>query len=289
MRPTLLIDGNNLLIRAVEATRRSAMHSPTGVDTSALVVFANTLTRHVRVEAPFRATVLWDGGHGARKALYPAYKATRPQAADSYRDHCRALTREWLRYSGIPQLQLAGVEADDLIASYWHTATAPVTILSSDKDMLQLVGATPTGHPCEQIRISSANTPTDRWDATRVAGHYGCTPEQLPIAMALAGDTADNIPGVRGIGMKRAVQHMSAAHWNLDGVTHPAIVEQREDIEVFRKLVDLRDGTRYDVPTISPFMPVLPGPGAEWQALAAFLHQHGLRQLTRRLGAGELW
>jgi DNA polymerase I len=289
MRPMLLVDGNNLLVRAVEATRRSAMHSSAGIDTSALVVFANTLSRYVRAEAPFRVTVLWDGGHADRKKLYPEYKATRPQSPDPYRSHSRTLTREWLHLSGVPQLQIDGVEADDLIASYWSTATAPVTILSNDKDMLQLVGDTPTGYTCEQIRPSSADTPSERWDTARVTAHFGCTPAQLPTILALAGDDADNIPGVRGIGPKRAVQHMTSAGWDLDAVTHPAIVQQRADIDLYLRLVDLRNGFHYQVPTISPFMPTTPGPGPEWRALAAFLDRYSLRVLARRLGARELW
>ncbi|WP_428957801.1 5'-3' exonuclease [Streptomyces sp. cg35] len=291
MRPLLLVDGNNLLIRAVEATRnhRTVMANEAGTNTAALVVFANTVARYIRTEVPFRVTVLWDGGYAARTALYPAYKANRPQAADPYRSTSRALVRDWLRVCGIPQLQVDGVEADDLIASYWRTATSPVTILSNDKDMLQLVGSTPTGHPCDQIRISSSATPTDRWGADRVAAHYGCTPEQLPLFLALVGDGSDNIPGARGIGEKRAIQHLSDAGWNLDAVTYPAIVSQRADIDLFLKLVDLRNGTHYPVPTTSPFMPVRPGPGPEWQTLHAFLQQHGLRELTRRLTAGELW
>ncbi|MGW7100367.1 5'-3' exonuclease [Streptomyces sp. NPDC054838] len=288
MRPTLLIDGNNILVRAVEATRRSAaMHSPTGIDTSALVVFANTIARHIRTEEPFRVSVLWDAGYAARTALYPPYKATRPTAADPYRGHSRALAREWLHHSGVPQHHLDGVEADDLIASYWRTATSDVVIVSNDKDLLQLVGRTPTGFNCQQLKATGDNRDA-RWRTEDVINSLGCTPEQLPLAMALAGDTSDNIPGVRSIGMVKAIKHLSAAGWDLDKITHAAIAEQRDNIATYLQLVDLRE-THYPVPTISPFMPTRPGPGAHWEALAQFLDHHGLRELTRRLVANELW
>ncbi|MFD7835572.1 hypothetical protein [Streptomyces sp. NPDC059761] len=287
MRPTLLIDGNNILLRAVEATRRTAaMHGPTGIDTSALVVFANTVSRHIRTEAPFRVSVLWDAGYQARTALYPAYKATRPTTADPYRGHSRALAREWLHFSGVPQHHLDGVEADDLIASYWRTATSDVVIVSNDKDLLQLVGSTPTGFDCQQLKATGDNRDA-RWHTADVISSLGCTPEQLPLAMALAGDTSDNVPGVRGIGMKKAIAHLSAAGWNLDAITHAPIAEQRAAVDIYLQLVDLRK-THYPVPTISPFMPTRPGPGPAWAALAQFLERHGLRELTRRLVGGEL-
>lgn len=289
-RPTLLIDGNNLMVRAVEATRRAAMTSPTGVDTSALVSFTKTLSRHVREEKPFRAVVLWDGGHARRKALFPAYKANRPEGADAYRNHSRTLIREFLDLCGVPQQHVEGEEADDLIASHWRTANSPVVILSNDKDLLQMVGVSPLGQPTVQIRLSSWDTPTDRWDTARVTEHYGCLPAQLPLVMSLAGDTSDNIPGVHRIGMKTAVKHLTAAAWDLEAVTHPGIAAARDDgsIHIYRQLVDLRDGSNVPVATATPFMPTTPGE-ARWTALNDFLNLHGLRDIQRRLIASELW
>lgn len=290
-RPTLLVDGNNLLVRAVEATRRTAMTSPDGIDTSALVVFIRTLSRHVRYEKPFRVVVCWDAGYDMRTALYPPYKANRPTAPDPYRRESRRLTEEFLELARVPQARIEGVEADDLIASYWRAATAPVTILSNDKDMLMLAGDTPTGHRCEQIRPSSGGADTDRWDEGRVTEYFGCTPAQLPLVMSLTGDTSDNIPGVPGIGPKFAVKHLTAANWDLDAVTHKAIAEHRDNgnVAIYRQLVDLRDGLQVPVPTLSPFMPVTAGPDLNWDRLAHFVTHYGLRDIGSRLVAGELW
>lgn len=290
-RPTLLVDGNNLLIRAVEATRKAGMTSPDGTDTSALVGFVRTLSRHIRDEQPFRVVVCWDAGYDMRTALYPPYKANRPTAPDPYRRTSRRLAEEFLELARVPQIKVEGVEADDLIASYWRAATGPTVILSSDKDMMMMVGQTPTGHPCTQIRLSSFNTPTDYWDEARVTEYHGCTPAQLPIFMALTGDPADNIPGVKGIGKKFALKHLTAAGWDLDAVTHPNIAEARDNgsIEIYRQLVDLRDGLQVPVPALSPFMPVTAGPDLHWDRLAHFVTHYGLRDIGNRLVAGELW
>jgi DNA polymerase-1 len=293
MRPTLLIDGNNILIRAVEATRRSAMHSDDGTDTSALVVFIKTISRYIREEKPYRVMVIWDSGPDWRKQIYPAYKANRPQHTDEYRSGTRRLVREFLFLARVPWTYYPGYEADDLIGMMWRHATEPVVILSSDKDMLQLVGETPTGHPCTQIRVSSSNTPTDRWDEKKVIEHYGCTPAQRPLVMSLTGDASDGIPGVKGIGDVKALKHLTAAGWDLAAVDHPPIAEARDngEIAIYRQLVDLRDPPYETAPDgrISPFMPVTPGPDAAWQALWAFLNRYQLRDIERRLLAGELW
>lgn len=290
MRPTLLVDGNNLLVRAVEATRRAAMTSPSGVSTAALVVMARTLSRYIRGEVPYKVIVLWDRGYARRAALYPPYKAARPQAADDYRSTSKQLVQELLQLCRVQQHSVPGEEADDLIAEYWRTATTPVVILSNDKDLLQLVGQTPTGHDCEQIRISSANTPTDRWGEREVREHFGCTPAQIPVAMSLAGDSVDGIPGIPGFGMKTAVKHLAAADWNLDAVTHPHVISRRDEIALYRQLVDLRDiPLGQPLPTLTPFMPVTVGPDRAWAALNWFLADYHLNDLRTRMIVGEMW
>ena len=293
MRPFLLVDGNNLLVRAVEATRHAAMHSNDGTDTSALVVFIKTISRYIREEKPYRVMVCWDSGPGWRNQIYPAYKANRPQTTDEYRTGTRRLVLEFLSLARVPWTYFPGFEAEDLIATYWRYARQPVVILSSDKDLLQMVGPNPNGHPCTQIRLSSFNTPTDRWNEQKVTDHYGCTPAQLPALMSLWGDTSDGIPGVRGIGEKYALKHLTAAGWDLNAIEHPAIAEARDtgQVAIYRQLVDLRDPPYESYPdgTVSPFMPVTPGPDVAWHALWKFLTELQLRDIERRLLAGELW
>jgi 5'-3' exonuclease len=202
------------------------------------------------------------------------------------------MVRQFLSLARVPWGYLPWFEADDLIAAYWRHSHEPVVILSSDKDLLQLVGPNPRGHECTQIRVSSSNTPTDRWDEAKVTEYYGCTPAQLPAVMALTGDASDGIPGVRGIGPKFALKHLAAADWDLTAVDHPGIAEARDkgEITVYRQLVDLRDVPYEMIPSgPGPFMPVTPGPDAAWRALWKFLNELQLRDIERRLLAGELW
>lgn len=295
-RPTLLVDGNNLLIRAVEGTRRAAINAPDGTDTSALVNFILTLTRYTRQYRPYKVSVLWDASSAEvpnwRKALYPPYKANRPTAPDDYRRDSRRMVTTFLELARVHQLAVNGQEADDLIAEYWREETGKVVILSNDKDLMQLVGATPAGGFCHQVRLSSADTPTDFWTPERVEEHYGCTPAQLPLVLALWGDTSDNIPGVPRIGVKFAVKHLSAAGWNLDEVEHEGIQAHREQIALYRQLVDLREVISYrmpHLPQLAPFMPTTPGPDKAWQDLYGFLSGYGMTRTITRLASGELW
>lgn len=291
-RPTLLIDGNNILIRAVKATEHTVMNSDDGTNTSGLVVVVKTISRYIREEKPYRVMVCWDGGRSWRHQVYPAYKAARPQQTDAYRSTTRRLVKSFLALCRIPQGHLDGFEADDLIAAHWRHANEPVTILSGDKDFLQLVGETPKGHWCSQIRLSSGHTPTEHWQPGHVLAHYGCSPAQLPLVMSLTGDGSDGIPGVKGIGPKFAIKHLAAAGWDLAAVEHSGIAEARDNGEIakWRTLVDLREVPYEMIPTgVGPFMPVNPGPDAAWNALWEFLERYQLRQFQRQLLAGELW
>ncbi|MFJ4902836.1 hypothetical protein [Streptomyces sp. NPDC088727] len=295
-QPMLLVDGNNLLIRAVEGTRRAAMHSPDGTDTSALVAFTATLSRHIRQLRPYKVVVLWDSTNELvpnwRKAVYPQYKANRPTGPDDYRRASRQMVTEFLQLAQVPQLGVMGYEADDLIGAYWRAFKVPMTILSNDKDLLQLVGETPRGVQCDQIRISSASTDTDHWTPERVQEHYGCTPAQLPLVLSLWGDSSDNIPGVPQIGVKFAVKHLSAAGWDLDKVTHKGIQDHRAEIALYYRLVDLREPNSIldrAITTPPPFMPTRPGPDKWWRDLHGFLSKHGMARTITRLASGELW
>lgn len=292
----LLVDGNNILIRAVEATRRTAMNAPDGTNTSALVAFTGTLSRYTRQIRPYKVLVLWDSTSGLmpnwRKSIYPPYKANRPSGPDEYRRASRDMVTDFLRLAGIAQLGIMGHEADDLIGAYWRTLRMPMTILSNDKDLLQLTGPNPHGEQCNQIRISSSDTDTELWTPERVEEHYGCTPEQLPIAMSLAGDTSDNIPGVPRIAMKFAVKHLSAAGWDLDKVEHKGIQAHRDQIALYRQLVDLRvpmDSIDSTIPIPPPFMPTMPGSGQPWQQLYTFLSDYGMTRTIARLVSKQLW
>lgn len=285
--PLMLVDGNNLLVRAVEATREAAMTGDGGVSTAALVAFSRTLSRHIRIANPYQVVVCWDGGNNRRKAILPTYKATRIHTGNEYRLQSTRLADTFLQLSRIPQVRVQGEEADDLIAAYWANADRPVVILSSDKDLLQLTGTNPHGHQVRQLRLT--NKGDELWDADQVLSYFLCDPEQLTLAMAIAGDASDNIDGVPRFGIKTAVKRMTEAGWDLDAKNlHHALVEHRDLIDRNLTLIDLRTPTGWTPPTVPPFVPTQPGETA-WSALADFCTRHGLRQLINRSADHSLW
>lgn len=285
MQPLLLVDGDNILVRAAEATRSRNLADQDGVPTAALVGFAMALGRHIRDLQPYRVAVCWDAGHTQRSALYPAYKANR-NGSDAYRTAARLLAVELLKLTRVHQVRAPGEEADDLIAAHWATATEPVVVLSADKDLLQLTGTTPAGLPCTQLR--PATDGTQLWDADRVQAEYGCTPEQLPSLMALVGDRADNIPGVPRFGAKTAAKHLQAAGWDLDAVDHPNAVAHRAQTLINLALIDLRAPRALSLAPVPAFWPLAPNEGP-WTQLAQWLTRHQLTELTHRLALGRLW
>jgi 5'-3' exonuclease len=290
---TLIVDGQNLLMRAIFAARGSQMSSG-GVPTGPLVIFINSLAKHVAEEQPFRLVVCWDGGTSpARMERLPSYKAHRkpvPEDEKDFRDSASSLVRRFLVLAGVHMVQVRDVEADDLIAaawaSLWPRETDKIVILSSDKDFLQLVGPNPQGVETELVRLSSSGTPTDRWTAYRFFDTYGYTAPSWPLVTALAGDTSDGVPGLPGIGPKKAVKLLEAAEWDMNALT--LTPEQRAVVAACFDVVDLRNirGTFAHRPP--PWRPTDPG-SVMWPDLIEFLDGLELRAIKDRLRLGDLW
>lgn len=294
---TLLIDGNNLLMRAFFATRRSGM-SADGVSTGPLLVFINTLTRHIREEKPDRLAIAWDGGRSTeRTALQADYKGNRAGAPDwEEKQSSFALAKQFVTLANLYQSELPGREADDLIAAWWRGVVPPrppivngsIKILSSDKDFLQLLGFNGLGVPTEVIRLSSADTPTDRWSFKRLVDEYGYPPENWPLVTALTGDTSDNVHGVPGIGPKRAVKLLEAHSWDLDAVLEdPKVSEHADQVRMNLRLVDLRHGDLV-LPAPPAVKPTRPGDFTHPELLR-FLEEFRLSSVINRYLSGTLW
>jgi DNA polymerase-1 len=199
-----LIDGSGFIFRAYHAmpplTRKSD-----GMPTGAVLGFCNmlwNLLEDTRVgNKPSHLAVIFDAGRMSfRNAIYPQYKAHRPEApVDLILQF--PLTRDATRAFGVPAIEMKGFEADDLIATYARLAReagAKVTIVSSDKDMMQLVrdGAVDMLDTVKNRRIGTAE----------VIERFGVPPGKVVDVQALAGDAADNVPGVLGIGIKTAAK-----------------------------------------------------------------------------------
>lgn len=200
-----LVDGYNLAFRAYygmpELTRAD------GFPTGALHGWVKTLwwiEDHIK---PERMVVFFDLGGAARQtalqADYKAHRSEMPEALERQVPEIKRLTRQ-LGYGGV---ELEGVEADDLIAGWaleLGAAGREVIVVSADKDLGQLVGGT-----VRQLVPPPTANPRLGWrtlDAAGVREKFGVGPERIAAYLALVGDSADNIAGLRGVGPKTAVK-----------------------------------------------------------------------------------
>ena len=194
----ILVDLSGYIFRALHAL--PPLTAPDGFPTGALYGLANMLLRLVQEYPDARIVAVQDSpGPSWRNDVHPAYKAQRPPPPED-------LVQQFAEVSplvdafGLPRLQAAGHEADDLIAEAavgFRDDGLRVVIASSDKDLLQLVGE----------RVVMWDAMRDKtFDAAAVAEKWGVEPARIPDLFALMGDSSDNVPGVRGIGPKRANQ-----------------------------------------------------------------------------------
>ena len=214
-RKTLyLIDGYAQLFRAFHAIR-TAMTSPvTKEPTNATFGFVGMLLKILREEKPDYLAVVVDasGDRGTfRSEIYPEYKAHRDEPPETFGpqvERCLSLLRE----IGVPVLGVERVEADDTIATIAerfrgeHPDVA-IRIVSKDKDLQQLLEA-------GRVELRDVHT-GETIDEDALREKWGITPAQVVDMLALAGDTADNVPGVPGVGPKTAAK-LIAEHGSLD-------------------------------------------------------------------------
>ncbi len=205
----LLVDGNNNVFRAFYAIR--GMTNAEGLATNAVYGFVMMLEGLLRDEQPDAIAVAFDISRSSfRTELFPEYKANRSPMPEDLRPQLPWI-RDVVRAFGIPVLEFDGWEADDVIATLATAASedgANVTIVSTDKDLMQLV----------DDRVEMLDTMKNlRYGPGEVAKKWGVTPEQLVEFQGLCGDTSDNIPGVSGIGPKGAAKLISE-HGSLEGV-----------------------------------------------------------------------
>lgn len=291
-RKSLVVDGNNLLVRSVFAARanRANLTSDDGVPTAALLIFTNMLSKYVRQVGPDNMVVCWDGGKSThRVAIFDGYKAARadkPEVEEADKPFGQA--KEFLTLAGIHHVEQPGVEADDLIAAYWRgkASSERMVILSGDKDFLQLLDGW-----TEQIRPGGGVD--ERWTTNRARSELQCKPEHLALVMALTGDTSDNVPGVPGFGHKTACKVLAKHDWSLDSLldctAHPKLLGQRAAVERNLALVDLRTPLPgVHVPPVPRFTPTV-NTSVAYHPLEQFLRRYQLASVLSRLAVGTLW
>jgi DNA polymerase-1 len=280
-----LVDGSSYIFRAYHALPPLNRKSD-GLQVNAVLGFCNMLWKLLRDmpqdDRPTHLAIVFDKSEVTfRNALYPDYKAHRPPAPDDLIPQF-AMIREAVRAFDLPCLEQAGFEADDLIATYVRQACergATATIVSSDKDLMQLVTDCVTMYDTMKDR---------RLGVPEVIEKFGVPPDKVVEVQALAGDSVDNVPGVPGIGVKTAAQLINE-YGDLETLLarageikqpkrREALIENAEKARISRKLVLLDDHVKLDVP-LDDLAVHEPDP----RKLVAFLKAMEFSTLTRRV------
>ena len=210
----LLIDGNSMLFRGFYATYYSnLMKTSTGVYTNAVFAFANMLNKAIDMIHPEYCVVAFDKGkHTFRHELSADYKGTRKSAPEELVPQF-AMIREYLAAYNIPFLEYDDIEADDIIGSIAKQyPNVDMCVLSSDRDLLQLIDNTTTVYLMKKGISDLACM-----DEKALISEWGIKPNQVPDLKGLMGDSSDNIKGVAGIGPKTATKLLQEYH-DIEGI-----------------------------------------------------------------------
>ena len=274
-----LVDGSGYIFRAYHAL--PPMTRPDGTPVNAVYGFTNMLIRLIDDLESDHLAVIFDSSRVSfRTEIYPEYKAQRPDAPEDLIPQF-ALIREATKAVGAASMEMEGFEADDLIASYARIAKEAgwkVTIISSDKDLMQLVtDGVDMLDPMKNRPIGPAE----------VVEKFGVNPDKVIDVQALAGDSVDNVPGVPGIGVKTAAQ-LIAEYGDLETLLERAeeikqpkrrqnLIEHAELARISKQLVTLRKDV--DVPME---LEQLATPDLTNEGLLPFLREQGFRRLIAR-------
>ncbi|PWC57288.1 DNA polymerase [Azospirillum sp. TSH7] len=275
-----LVDGSGFIFRAFHAL--PMLTRPDGTPVNAVLGFSNMLLKLLADAKAEAVAVVFDSKRlNFRNEFYPDYKAHRPEPPEELKPQF-ALIREATEAFCLPCLELEGYEADDLIATYARLAQEagrPVTIVSSDKDLMQLVR--PGVGMFDPMKNKSIGP-------DEVFEKFGVPPDKVVDVQALAGDSVDNVPGVPGIGVKTAAQliteygDLEALLANAEKIKQPArrqkLIEFADLARVSRRLVLLDD----QVPPPKP-LDELRVREPDHQKLIDFLRAQGFRSIVSRV------
>ena len=280
-----LVDGSSYIFRAYHALPPLHRKSD-GLQVNAVLGFCNMLWKLLRdmkpEERPTHLAVVFDKSERTfRNEMYSEYKANRTEPPDDLRPQF-AFIREAVRAFDLPCLEQIGFEADDLIATYVRLACeagANATIVSSDKDLMQLV------NDC----VLMYDTMKDRRiGIPEVVEKFGVPPEKVIEVQSLIGNSTDNVPGVPGIGVKTAAQ-LIGEYGDLETLLaraseikqekrRQALIENAERARLSKKLVTLDAHVALDVPLAD-----LAVHEPDYKLLIAFLKAMEFGTLTRRV------
>ena len=281
-----LIDGNSLAYRAFYALPES-MSTRDGKPTNAIYGFALMMAKVIEDFRPGAVIVAWDAGLSDREKVYEPYKAQRPPRPDLLSEQWPHLP-ELAEAFGFMNIKIPGYEADDVLGTLAVRAAdegIPVTVLSGDRDVYQLVS--------DRVRVMSTTkgvSETKVYDAKAVEERYGVPPELVTDLMGLRGDKSDNIPGVPGIGDKIAAQ-LLAEFGSLEAVLDNAdevsgtkrsqnLKDHAEDARISKQLATIITDVEVEV-DLGEVMSAEP----DRSGLAEIAQEFELRRIVGRLGA----
>ncbi|MEC8751319.1 MAG: 5'-3' exonuclease H3TH domain-containing protein, partial [Pseudomonadota bacterium] len=277
-----LVDGSGFIFRAFHAL--PPMSRDDGTPTNAVFGFTNMLIKLIEDLKADHCAIIFDTARKTfRNDVYKEYKANRPPPPDELIPQF-ALIREAVRAFNIACIEMEGYEADDLIATYTRLAReqdANVTIVSSDKDLMQLVG------PNIKMFDPMKNKDIGVED---VIEKFGVGPQHVVDVQALAGDTSDNVPGVPGVGIKTAAQLINE-YGDLESLLDRAseikqpkrrdnLIDHAEMARISKILVTLKQ----DVNVLQP-LSTLTLEKADPLKVLEFLRAQGFKRLIARFEA----
>jgi len=246
-----IIDGTAFIYRAFFAFIRNPLYNSKGQNTSAIFGTINSFIKLVEEFKPEHIAISFDRREKTfRHEITETYKANRPPAPDELHQQVEPI-KDFFAAIGLPDISLAGYEADDTIATIAekYKSKFDIVIVSGDKDFSQLVDDQVTLYdPKKNIEMN----------AKSIQEKYGITPDQFIDYLAICGDSADNIPGVKGIGPKGAskllneFETLDGIYENLNKIKAKGILEKltehKEDAYLSQKLVTIIR----DVPVLIP-------------------------------------
>ena len=282
-----LIDGSGFIFRAYFARAKDPkaerFQTRSGIQTEVVMIFSNMLDKYLRETDADHIAVIFDAsGRSFRNEMYGEYKANRREMPDDLAPQLEHVRRAAEAF-GVCHIEMENFEADDLIATYARHAVeagAKVTILSSDKDMMQLVA---------DDRVMMRDPMTDRpIGEAEVREKFGVGPDKVIEVQALCGDSTDNVPGVPGIGVKTAAELINT-YGDLETLLarateikqpkrREALIENEAKARLSKELVKLDD----DVPLPCPLSDLRVKP-YDPDKLFPFLDEMELRALKSRI------
>ncbi len=238
-----LIDGSSYIYRAFYAIRN--LSNSKGLPTNAVYGFTRMLMKIIDEKKPDYVAVAFDTkGPTVRHDLYPDYKANRPEMPDDLQPQIPYI-KKMVGGFGIPKIEMQGIEADDILGTLSRMGDEKgldVTIVTGDKDLLQLVG--------EHVKVYDTMK-EEVYGEEEVLARFGVEPGRLIEVMALMGDSSDNIPGIPGVGQKTAMK-LIKEHHDVEGLLANAgrikgkmgekIRENQEMARLSRELVTIDTG-----------------------------------------------